>query len=130
MKVTNIAQRTGRRKTAVARVHMRQGNGTITVNGRKFNEYFPLELQQEVVRSPIQICGITQQDFVITISGGGLEGQAVAARLGIARCLVKEDEDRRKILKDHGFLTRDPRKRERKKYGKRGARKSTQFSKR
>lgn len=130
MKTINQAQRTGRRKTAVARVHMRKGNGTIIVNGRPLKEYFPLELQQETVQAPLQICGVTTHDFVITLSGGGLEGQAVATRLGISRCLVQEDEDRRKLLKEQGFLTRDPRKRERKKYGKKGARKSPQFSKR
>lgn len=130
MKKTNLSNGTGRRKTAVARVYMREGNGKIVVNGKEFEKYFPTELQRALVKAPIELCEMGNKDFIITVKGGGIEGQAVAARHGIARALVKDDEDRRPSLKEKGFMTRDPRKRERKKYGKAGARKSFQFSKR
>lgn len=126
----NITSETGRRKTAVARVHMRKGNGKIVVNHKLMEEYFSTPNQKEIAKAPLLLCGVGGCDFVVNVKGGGPEGQAVAVRLGISRALVKEDEDRRKILKEQGFLTRDPRKRERKKYGKPGARKSFQFSKR
>lgn len=129
-KIQNIANGTGRRKTAVARVHMREGSGKIVVNGKPMEDYFRLALEQDLIRMPIELCGVKTLDFVINVRGGGMAGQAVAIRHGISRALVKEDADRRKVLKDKGFLTRDPRKRERKKYGKPGARKSFQFSKR
>jgi len=130
MKEKNLENGTGRRKTSVARVYMRKGNGAITVNGKDYKKYFPVDLQQAAVQAPILLCGVESADFVITVRGGGLEGQAIAVRHGISRVLVGEDEERRKALKEKGFLTRDPRKRERKKYGKAGARKSFQFSKR
>lgn len=130
MKKKNLSNGTGRRKTAVARVHMREGKGKIVVNGKEFEKYFPTELQRNIVVSPLKACNIENKDFVVTVKGGGIEGQAGALRHGISRALVKEDEDRRSTLKEAGFLTRDPRKRERKKYGKAGARKSFQFSKR
>ena len=129
-KKTNISNGTGRRKTAVARVYMREGNGQIVVNGKDYNNYFHTELQKTLLKEPIKLLGMENKDFVITVKGGGIEGQAVAARHGISRALVKNDEESRPALKEKGFLTRDPRKRERKKFGKAGARKSFQFSKR
>ena len=121
----------GRRKTAVASVRLRPGTGEINVNGRKFEEYFPLEVQREVILSPLTTCNVPgMYDIIIRCKGGGREGQMIAARLGISRALVKQDEERRHDLKMEGFLTRDPRKRERKKYGLKGARKRFQFSKR
>ena len=122
---------TGRRKTAVASVRLRKGTGQILVNQRKFVEYFPLELQRKAIVSPMEkVSAPEKYDILIRLSGGGLEGQAIAARLGIARALVQEDETRKPDLASIGFLTRDPRKRERKKYGLKGARKRFQFSKR
>ena len=129
-KDANISLGTGRRKTAIARVYMRKGAGQITINGKELNAYFPLPLQRDLVRSPLQVCGVDDVDLLVTVQGGGLEGQAVAVRHALARALVKADEERRKALKEQGFLTRDPRKRERKKYGQPGARKRFQFSKR
>ena len=121
----------GRRKTAVASVRLRDGKGAIDVNGRKLDEYFPLELQQKNILSPFeQAGGHKKYDLIVRVRGGGIEGQAIAVRLGIARALVSQDETIRHELKSHGFLTRDPRKRERKKYGHAGARKRFQFSKR
>lgn len=122
---------TGRRKTAVASVRLRKGTGQILVNQRKFAEYFPLELQRKAIVSPMErVSAPEKYDILIRLNGGGLEGQAIAARLGIARALVQEDETRKPDLASLGFLTRDPRKRERKKYGLKGARKRFQFSKR
>ncbi|MDR3623982.1 MAG: 30S ribosomal protein S9 [Chlamydiales bacterium] len=122
---------TGRRKTAVAAVRLRPGNGTIEVNGRAFNEYFPLDLQRATILSPLNKYGIENNyDMIIRVKGGGIEGQVIAIRLGITRALVKEDENKRHDFKSLGFLTRDPRKKERKKYGQPGARKRFQFSKR
>jgi len=121
----------GRRKTAVASVRLRPGTGEVNVNGRKFEEYFPLDVQREVVLSPLTTCNVPgMYDIIIRCKGGGREGQMIAARLGISRALVEQDEERRQDLKAEGFLTRDPRKRERKKYGLKGARKRFQFSKR
>jgi small subunit ribosomal protein S9 len=121
----------GRRKTAVASVRLRPGTGEVNVNGRKFEEYFPLNVQREVVLSPLATCNVPgMYDIIIRCKGGGREGQMIAARLGISRALVEQDEERRQDLKAEGFLTRDPRKRERKKYGLKGARKRFQFSKR
>ncbi|HSX03486.1 MAG TPA: 30S ribosomal protein S9 [Rhabdochlamydiaceae bacterium] len=122
---------TGRRKTAVTSVRLRPGKGKITVNGREFENYFPTELQRKIILSPFEKFGFEDKyDIIMTIRGGGVQGQVVAARLGISRALVQEEEERRKQLKDLGYLTRDPRKRERKKYGLAGARKRFQFSKR
>lgn len=121
----------GRRKTAVASVWLRRGNGNIIVNRRKFEEYFPTEEQRNAVVAPLEKLDLSSNyDLLIRVSGGGVEAQAIAARLGISRALVEEDEDRRPALKAEGFLTRDPRKKERKKYGQPGARKRFQFSKR
>ena len=130
-KEINIAHGTGRRKTSVARVYMRKGSGKYVVNGKELEAYFPLELQRNEIKAPAEHCNLAGSlDFVVTVRGGGIEGQAIATRHGISRALVKSDEDFRKGLKDRGFLTRDSRKRERKKYGLAGARKSFQFSKR
>lgn len=121
----------GRRKTAVSSVRLRRGTGKIDINGRKFEEYFPLELQRELILAPIQKKASTNDfDLIIRVKGGGLEAQAVATRLGISRALVQKNEEFRADLKDLGYLTRDPRKKERKKYGQKGARKRFQFSKR
>ena len=121
----------GRRKRAIAAVRLRRGKGNIDVNGRKIEEYFTTEFQRETVLSPLVKLQLENNyDIIIRAKGGGIQGQMIAARLGIARALVKEDEERRALLKGEGFLTRDPRKRERKKYGLAGARKRFQFSKR
>ncbi len=122
---------TGRRKTAVASVRLRPGTGKIDVNGRKFEEYFPLALQRRTILAPIEkFSSFEKYDIIIRVKGGGLQGQAIASRLGISRALVQEEEARRHDLKVAHFLTRDPRKRERKKYGLAGARKRFQYSKR
>lgn len=121
----------GRRKTAVSSVRLRRGSGIVDVNGRTLEEYFPLELQRDAVLAPLKKFSDPQKyDIVIRIKGGGKEAQAIATRLGISRALVQESEEIRGELKDLGYLTRDPRKRERKKYGRAGARKRFQFSKR
>ena len=121
----------GRRKTAVSSVRMRRGTGIIDVNGRGFEQYFPLPLQRELILAPLQKFSNPEKiDLIIRVKGGGLEAQAVATRLGISRALVIEDEQVRGDLKELGYLTRDPRKRERKKYGRKGARRRFQFSKR
>lgn len=122
---------TGRRKTAVASVRLRPGSGKVDVNGRQFEEYFPLELQRQTILAPLQKTSSPEKfDLLIRVKGGGIEGQAIACRLGLARALVDESEGFRHDLKVAGYLTRDPRKRERKKYGLCGARKRFQFSKR
>lgn len=121
----------GRRKTAVSSVRMRVGTGIIDINGRSLEEYFPLQLQRDVILAPIQkFSNLEKLDLVIRVRGGGLEAQAVATRLGISRALVQESSEIRGDLKELGYLTRDPRKKERKKYGQKGARKRFQFSKR
>jgi len=121
----------GRRKRAIASVRLRRGKGKIDVNGRKFKDYFCSDLQRKTILSPLEKFGLVgKYDIIIRAKGGGIEGQMIAARLGIARALVKQDEERRGSLKAVGYLTRDPRKRERKKYGLAGARKRFQFSKR
>ncbi len=123
---------TGRRKTAVASVRLRpRGTGKADVNGKEMETYFPLEVQRKEALSALQaVDKVGAYDIVIRIKGGGIEGQVDAVKLGIARALVLEDESRRPDLKALGLLRRDPRKRERKKYGRAGARKSFQFSKR
>ena len=122
---------TGRRKTAVARVRLAAGNGKITVNGRAFENYFPLDTQRATVSSPLTITNTADKlDVRVNVVGGGPLGQAGATRHGISRALLKFDATLRPALKAEGFLTRDPRMRERKKYGQPGARKRFQFSKR
>ena len=122
---------TGRRKTAVARVRLAIGTGKITVNGRPFETYFPTETLRGVVSSPLSRTETASKyDVNINVKGGGPHGQAGAVRHGIARALLEVDVNLRHVLKADGFLTRDPRMRERKKYGQPGARKRFQFSKR
>ena len=123
---------TGRRKTAVASVRLRPGSGKIDINGKGFEQYFAAKLQRDVISAPFKTCNtsLDKYDIIVRVRGGGLEGQAVATRLGIARALLQENETRKQDLRAPGFLTRDSRKRERKKYGLAGARKRFQFSKR
>ena len=122
---------TGRRKKAVARVFLRPGQGKIVINKRTLENYFPLEASRAVVRQPLLATETADKfDVMVTSSGGGVTGQAGAIRLGIARALCEFNIELRGKLKDLGFLTRDPRQHERKKYGQKGARKRFQFSKR
>lgn len=130
-KTTNEFLGTGRRKTAVARVRLATGSGKITVNGRAFENYFAVDTLRATVTQPLTLTGTAEKlDARISITGGGPNGQAGAARHGISRALLKFDANLRGALKAEGFLTRDPRMRERKKYGQPGARKRFQFSKR
>jgi small subunit ribosomal protein S9 len=122
---------TGRRKRAVARVFLRPGEGKITVNGREFENYFPSATSRAVVKQPLLATETADKfDILITAHGGGPLGQAGAAKLGIARALLEFNIELRGKLKELGFLTRDAREHERKKYGQKGARKRFQFSKR
>ncbi len=122
---------TGRRKTSSARVFLRPGKGTVTVNSREFNAFFPTEALRTQIRTPLVLTQTIEQfDVLATVAGGGINGQAGAVRLGIARALVKYNAELRKTLKKGGLLTRDARAKERKKYGMAGARKRFQFSKR
>ncbi len=122
---------TGRRKSAVARVRLLSGTGKMVVNGRPFDNYFPVDALRMVASQPLTVTGTTGKfDVQITVSGGGPNGQAGAVRHGLARALLTVDANFRPILKAEGFLTRDPRMRERKKYGQPGARKRFQYSKR
>ena len=122
---------TGRRKSSVARVFLRPGDGQFSVNGRPFDQYFVTEAQRSDARQPL-ISSETAANFnvVASVSGGGVNGQAGAVKLGIARALLQFNIELRKKLKSEGFLSRDSRKKERKKYGQKGARKRFQFSKR
>jgi small subunit ribosomal protein S9 len=130
-KLTGDALGTGRRKSAVARVRLREGSGTITVNKRPFEEYFPNESQQRQVLAVLEsVDRLKTFDVRIRATGGGLVGQAGACRMGIARALISFDQELFKKLRDEGFVTRDSRMKERKKYGLRGARRGVQFSKR
>jgi len=122
---------TGRRKRSVARIFLRPGTGEITVNNRALENYFPTESARAVVRQPLAATETMDKfNLLILANGGGVAGQAGAARLGIARALVEFNAELRSRLKQLGFLTRDPRQHERKKYGQKGARKRFQFSKR
>ena len=128
---TYLQHTVGRRKSSVARVYMAKGTGKITVNKREFAEYFPKATSRYVVNQPTELLKLSDKfDFIINVQGGGTTGQAGAIRLGIARALIKQTPEDRGELKKAGFLTRDARKVERKKYGLAGARKSYQFSKR
>lgn len=121
----------GRRKSAIARVYLREGKGNITINGKDLKEYFPSDLMQFVVKQPLQVLNKTTEfDIVVNLVGGGVKGQAEALRLGIARALVEQDPENKPALKKEGFMTRDPREVERKKAGQPKARKRFQFSKR
>jgi small subunit ribosomal protein S9 len=122
---------TGRRKTAAARVYLRPGSGGFVVNNRPFDEYFPSEMLKMVIRQPLVLTETADRfDIFVRVTGGGYTGQAGALRHGISRALVDYNPELRPKLKSAGFLTRDPRKVERKKYGQPGARKRFQFSKR
>ncbi|MFY9725157.1 MAG: 30S ribosomal protein S9 [Bryobacteraceae bacterium] len=122
---------TGRRKSSVARVFLRPGKGEIKVNDRAFENYFPTESTRSLVRQPLAATETADKfDILILADGGGVAGQAGAARLGVARALVEFNAELRSKLKKLGYLTRDPRAHERKKYGQKGARKRFQFSKR
>jgi small subunit ribosomal protein S9 len=121
----------GRRKTSVARIYMTPGNGKITVNNKAIEVYFPFDLHQIVVKQPLTLVGVDgSYDVQINVDGGGIKGQAEAARMAISRALCEFDEAHRGPLKKEGFLTRDPRMVERKKPGRRKARRRFQFSKR
>ena len=122
---------TGRRKTSIARVRLATGTGKITVNGRSFENYFPMDSMRGIVTQPLTITGTADKyDVRVNVTGGGPTGQAGAVRHGIARALLHVDANFRASLKAEGLLTRDPRMKERKKYGQPGARKRFQFSKR
>ena len=122
---------TGRRKKSVARVRVYPGNGQITINGKDIDEYFGLETLKLIINQPFGATGTTGKfDIVANVNGGGISGQAGAIRHGLARALVAADEANKPALKAAGFLTRDPRMKERKKYGLKGARRAPQFSKR
>ena len=122
---------TGRRKKSVARVRVYAGSGKITINNRDIDDYFGLETLKLIVRQPLALTGTADKfDIVCNVQGGGVTGQAGAIRHGLSRALLQYDENLRPALKKAGFLTRDPRMKERKKYGLKGARRATQFSKR
>lgn len=122
---------TGKRKTSIARVYLRPGSGNITVNKRTFEDYFPNEVLRMIVRQPLRLTDTGSKfDILVNVDGGGMSGQAGAVRHGITRALMEFNADLRPALKKEGLVTRDPRKKERKKYGQKGARKRFQFSKR
>ena len=122
---------TGRRKSSVARVRVYNGTGKVTINDRDIDDYFGLETLKLIVRQPLSLTGTTDKfDIVCRVNGGGVTGQAGAIRHGVARALLQYNEELRSELKKAGFLTRDPRMKERKKYGLKGARRAPQFSKR
>ena len=122
---------TGRRKSSIARVRLIEGKGNITVNGKDINEYFGEETLRVIVKQPLTVTNtLTKFDVIAKVQGGGFSGQAGAVRHGIARALNEANAEYRPVLKSNGFLTRDPRMKERKKYGLKKARKAPQFSKR
>jgi len=128
MEVINTS---GRRKTSVARIHMTSGQGNITINGKDIKAYFPNEVLQTIVNQPFQTLDlIGKYDVTANLKGGGVSGQAEALRLAISKALVVENAETKSALRKEGFITRDPRMVERKKFGKRKARRSFQFSKR
>jgi len=128
MEVLNTS---GRRKTSVARIYVTSGQGNITINDRDIKDYFPDEVLQTIVQQPLVLIeGVGKYDIKANVKGGGVAGQAEAIRLAITKALVEENAEVRPALKKEGFLTRDPRMVERKKFGKRKARRSFQFSKR
>jgi small subunit ribosomal protein S9 len=127
----NLAVGTGRRKTSVARVYLSDGNGKITINGKELEAYFGIEEHAYMVRQPLVVTSALEKvDVSVNVFGGGESGQAGAIRHGLSRALVQLDETNHQALRANGFLTRDPRMVERKKYGQRGARRRFQFSKR
>ncbi|MBR7071651.1 MAG: 30S ribosomal protein S9 [Clostridia bacterium] len=122
---------TGRRKSSVARVRLYNGTGKVTINDRDIDDYFGLETLKLLVRQPLTLTGLNDKiDIVCRVEGGGVTGQAGAIRHGVARALLQQDAELRPALKKAGLLTRDPRMKERKKYGLKGARRAPQFSKR
>ena len=122
---------TGRRKSSVARVYLAPGTGKIVINKRDIDDYFGLETLKTIVRQPLVLTeNVDKFDVLVNVKGGGTTGQAGAIRHGISRALIEADPDLRPVLKKAGFLTRDPRMKERKKYGLKGARRAPQFSKR
>lgn len=130
-KISGDALGTGRRKSAVARVRLKPGSGKITINKRAFDDYFPVESQRRSILSVLEaVDRVSDFDIQIRCTGGGLVGQAGACRMGIARALISHDQEFFKKLRDDGYVTRDSRMKERKKYGLRGARRGVQFSKR
>ncbi len=131
MESENVFYATGKRKDSVAKVWLTPGSGKIIVNNRDLNEYFDLNVARDLLASPLALTELSDAfDVKVTVLGGGKTGQAGAIRLGVSKALVLSDPDLRGVLKSAGFLTRDSRKKERKKYGKKGARASFQFSKR
>ena len=133
MKKTNLVQYhgVGRRKKSVARVFLRPGTGNIQINGKPLEEYLPNSILQQVVKSPLELTNTVDQfDVLVNVNGGGYTGQSGAIRHGITRALMEASADYRPVLKAAGFVTRDPRAKERKKYGLKAARRSPQFSKR
>lgn len=121
----------GRRKTSIARLYLKPGKGQIVINKRELSDYFPSEIMQTIVKQPLVLVEEDgKNDFQINVDGGGMKGQAEAIRLAISRALCEVNEEHRPPLKKEGFLTRDPRMVERKKYGRRKARRRFQFSKR
>lgn len=126
-----IINKIGRRKTSVARLYMSAGNGAISINGKKLDEYFPSEIHKIIIKQPLVLVESDGKfDIKVNVKGGGFKGQAEAIRLAVSRALCEVDEENRPPLKKEGFLTRDPRMVERKKYGRRKARRRFQFSKR
>ena len=133
MKKTNLVQYhgVGRRKKSVARVFLRPGTGNIQINGKPLEQYLPNSILQQVVKSPLELTNTVDQfDVLVNVNGGGYTGQSGAIRHGITRALMEASADYRPVLKAAGFVTRDPRAKERKKYGLKAARRSPQFSKR
>ena len=129
--MANYFYGTGRRKSSVARVRLLPGTGNITINGRDIDDYFGLDTLKLIVRQPMEATNLTgKYDIVAKVAGGGVSGQAGAIRHGVARALLEADAALRPALKAAGFLTRDPRMKERKKYGLKAARRAPQFSKR
>jgi len=129
--IKNLANAVGRRKTSVARVYIREGKGDIIVNGKALNEFFPIEEHQDIVKRPLKVTDMEGKcNILINVKGGGITGQAGACLHGLSRALVELDETNRTSLKANGYLTRDARMVERKKYGQPGARRKFQFSKR
>ena len=129
--MSEITHAIGRRKTSVARIYMKEGEGKMTINSKDLKNYFPVETLRIVVQQPLAVCDkIDRFDINIRVNGGGTTGQAEAIRLAIARALVSVNAEEKSTLKKEGFLRRDPRMVERKKYGRRKARRRFQFSKR
>ena len=130
-KDSNVFCGTGRRKTSIARVRLMSGKGSITINEKSLDEYLPSDILKTIAKQPLNVTGTEGKfDVIVKVEGGGLSGQAGAIRHGISRALVKASEDNKATLKAAGFLTRDPRMKERKKPGLKKARKAPQFSKR